>query len=1046
MFEYEKQKLIKFKDKTAGKNRNPLDGFYETEGEPKKKYFIKKPADQRELFIEGLIGRLYKGLKDRNLIDERYHRSLICADFIQCEDGSYALIQPCEEFDELFKLIGTGYKDGSDRDPLYEMIYGPSLYPNLTKQKLYFGLSVVLMLAILVGNFSVHSGNIVVFKNSRQSEDAPEIKQFGGIDNGAANRDFARPENNEDILVPYEYKKGGLRNHAWFTKGYIANYRNIKGLLPHIASHARELSERIGGDFTEIITKVFKELPPDLLQNNQEVLAELAEYTAIPGFRTATFGPEGNCQSVIGKYAETLNLRLDKLGKLQEAPHLAKASVSVYESYIAPKTSSPSSSVIEGTQDEQADGEGEELPLETALRMEEPIAFPARLEAWLKHFADPRTPIDFSQIDYDLLIKDYNHYVAVLGRQGDLYNIWHHDFQSSSGNLLALSSKASFDSTVQTGYAYVPQYREGALLRHLYAFAAPGRHASERFSHYDKLDADYCREENEYCTTHKEAQPSAWLKVVTALQRAHGIMTLIKELQRTKGKEKEFAEYIPIWKEDLLSQLHEFKKASDIITDLFEKNTTLSTTVTASDEEKDTLNPRYNGLFFYPITYDELKEMSGAQLLTICLEELYSTQVEDIELSPLLTQIVSNDLFWNQAESAYSESTFRNRTDNPHEKMVLLTTWRSNLLEYRKIVLQFHQEDSLSKREELLSMAWDKLEALPLSLKAELRKDFEAASSILNQWKLSHDTYQEKEHTYLEASGQRKISAFKELDEAYRELPPSLKQPYQTAKEGYDKEILFLNSYEEFKKVQILEEKIAAFEPLKGLYLQLPPGIQRNYQPLLAQLQKEHELYQKVKNNQIVNPGYTVEKIERVFNLIRSNQELAERLMEGAISDSSLWHAIEATEKTVFTKEIAQDLLTIKQFHDHKTADNPHDQQFIEEINKFYDKALGIRLSQKTIKKQATEILKTAENEFTHRDKKIRFVADVIMLVSILFAGLGLFIMGGRYLAGKHPLFSCSATARQEELAEKWMSKTDQLTDETVEACLFTEPPAIPVN
>ena len=421
MFTYENQELVQVRKKTAGKNRDSIDGFYETNGQPKKKYFIKKPADQRELFIEGLIGRFYKELKERGLIEEKYHRSLICADFIQCEDGSYALIQPCEEFDELFKRIGSGYPDGSDRDPLYEMLCGPRIYQNITQQGQCFGLSVVLMLAILVGNYSVHSGNIVVFKNSGyRSEDGSPITQFGGIDNGAANRYFAHEENNKNILTPYEYKKG----IAWLTKGYVANYREIKGLLPLIAKHATELGRSVNFNFTEIITKVFKELPPDLLKNNEKVLGELADYTCIPAFVDATFGPEGQCEEVIHKYAETLNSRLVKLGQLQENPHLANSSNSVYESFIF----SGKPTVSE---------EDQELSLDGVLNMETFIPFPDRLSLWQRIFASAaKAPIDFTKIDYNSLARDYNDYLNTIVRQFDLYTLSSHEDGASYNSLI----------------------------------------------------------------------------------------------------------------------------------------------------------------------------------------------------------------------------------------------------------------------------------------------------------------------------------------------------------------------------------------------------------------------------------------------------------------------------------------------------------------------------------------------------------------------------------------------------------------------------------
>lgn len=131
---------------------------------------------------------------------------------IQLDNGSYALIQPKVAFIELFKIIGTGYKDGSDRDPLWEMVNGPSAYPALTQNGEYFGLSLSIMFSLLFCAHSVHSGNMVCLKPESSHPLEQIISQFGRIDWGDAFRFFALNANNEeeDILFPAEYE--GLFN------------------------------------------------------------------------------------------------------------------------------------------------------------------------------------------------------------------------------------------------------------------------------------------------------------------------------------------------------------------------------------------------------------------------------------------------------------------------------------------------------------------------------------------------------------------------------------------------------------------------------------------------------------------------------------------------------------------------------------------------------------------------------------------------------------------------------------------------------------------
>ncbi|WP_081964880.1 hypothetical protein [Legionella norrlandica] len=144
MLIYQGKEIVRFKEKQGGKNKSDVDGFYRTTDGTGQEFFIKKPADQRELFTELFAGLLLREFMKRGLIDERYFPSLICADVIQFKEGSYGLIQPLVSFDELHKLIGTSYSDGKDRDEVKETLFGPSYYTEITKQNKYFGLSMAL--------------------------------------------------------------------------------------------------------------------------------------------------------------------------------------------------------------------------------------------------------------------------------------------------------------------------------------------------------------------------------------------------------------------------------------------------------------------------------------------------------------------------------------------------------------------------------------------------------------------------------------------------------------------------------------------------------------------------------------------------------------------------------------------------------------------------------------------------------------------------------------------------------------------------------------
>ncbi|KTC88139.1 MULTISPECIES: LepB GTPase-activating domain-containing protein [Legionella] len=1200
-FVYNGQILTKFKDKTAGKNKSPVDGFYETDDEPKKKYFIKKPADQRELFIEGLIGKLFIKLKEKGLIEKEYHRSLVCADFIQCEDGSYALIQPCENFDELFKLIGTGHRDGSDRDPLYEMFYGASLYPGLTNLGAYFGLSSVLMLAILVGNYSVHSGNIVVLKDEFETEQG-KVKQFAGIDNGAANRDFAHPDNNgDDILIPREYK--GTTNTAWFTKGYIANYQNIKNLRPSMRKHAEKLKEKLADKFgptlfADLMTEIFKELPADLLKPEDEKTRQsLAKYMAIDGFETATFGKNGNFQAVHKDYVDTLNKRLGKLCQLQEAPALAtNPSAALYQSVLF---SDPPSSIS---------AEQQEIPLSSAIDMKETISFPERMESWLEHFQHLKTPIDFTKIDYSLLTQQFSHYVDVLAHQADLYNIWGHD-SSSPHNFLVPSEEMS--DKAEHGYAFVPQYREGRILHHLYTFQSVEQHGFSRFTYYDKLDGEFRKTE--------AANGSAWQKITDALHQVQGILTAIKQLQRATDKEAFMDEEdILHFRKVLNAHLRNYLEASKQIKDLFASQTNL-----------EPINQ--DSLFFYPIKDSELFKMSGDQLLTICFEELYSIQPELFEFSPLGAKIISEDKLWEKMSAAYPESTFKLRFDNKNDnKMNALATLRTNFVDCRTNLAHFHKIPTLTEKEGAFAEIEEVLDQLPPHLQAMLMQEFEGARSLLLSWQTANGTFHEKlREYYTKQTKLQKIEAYQPVMDAFYDLPNPLQQAHQKTfdeftkdhralVEEYKKECRFLDACGDFDAAQTLTDKlvfvanirdafealpvgikenhldqfsqftnfevchdrivgfhqattlpekeqafaeieellsqhipqyrelfkeeleiansilstwrkkddsflekhrvyyvmptkqrtaayqpvidafdelseelrkvhqetfdafrqshetlvdtlrkeelyeqarrlfdaaptlaakIATFDQLKKAFEQLPSDVKEIFQGLFNQVKSDHEnIYLKLRDNQIVDSETSSVSIEKVLLKINTSGEVAQRLKSAAISDRILWQAIATGKKEQLSTEIANDLLVLIKYRDTQVQADPSDAAYVGEINDFYQDSLSIRLSTAPIKEQASQIINAAETKFNHRDKYKRAFADVIMILGVMFGGLGaIFMLARKFVFSTSLLFSQAQTNRQTVLMDNWMQNNNEL-DNKEETCLFHEPPAISVK
>ncbi|WP_131781072.1 hypothetical protein [Legionella gresilensis] len=254
---------------------------------------------------------LLKEFKQEKLIEPRYFDSLINADWIKFEDGSYGLIQPKVEFTELYKIIGTGYKDNSDRNPLIEMLNGPNHYALLTSQfKSYYGLSIALMFSLLFGDYSVHSGNIVCLNRLSTANEKKET-QFARIDWGAAFRYF---NYYEDILNPFEYQ--GWSKYKLITKGYIFNYKKINGLFTAIAQRAFTLRFKININWLyDIVLKALKEIPPDLLTFLLQ--KALADYLGFSSFSTIIFSESKNYHPFAKEFSDVLFKRLNMICKLK---------------------------------------------------------------------------------------------------------------------------------------------------------------------------------------------------------------------------------------------------------------------------------------------------------------------------------------------------------------------------------------------------------------------------------------------------------------------------------------------------------------------------------------------------------------------------------------------------------------------------------------------------------------------------------------------------------------------------------------------------------
>ena len=410
MLTYKGKELTKFKNKKGGKNQGKEDGFYRNSDGIE--YFVKKPNDSKELFTELFAGILLQEFMSRGLIDKIYHGSLICAELIQFEDGSYGLIQPKVSFNELYKIIGTGYRDGSDRDPLVEMFGGPQYYLLLAQLKQHYGLAIALMFSLLLGDNSVHSGNVVCLDVISAVE--MSFIQFARIDWGAAFRYFGHKKNNDELLYPFEYQ--GWFNPKGYTKGYFLNYKKIKGLFPAIAEQAIIMQKLVNEELLfEIISSVLRKLPCDLIDPTTK--KELAKYLCIESFSDIGFGETGCYQQFSSELTDIMYGRLKKITDMTD--------------FSITSTDSELSQIMYV----------ENIPTAITLPVNLVTPFAEQINIWLNILSssDERSIFDFNTINLAKLAKQFNCFMEKLLRQAEQLN---QSFDETGMNESALENRS----------------------------------------------------------------------------------------------------------------------------------------------------------------------------------------------------------------------------------------------------------------------------------------------------------------------------------------------------------------------------------------------------------------------------------------------------------------------------------------------------------------------------------------------------------------------------------------------------------------------------
>lgn len=558
MITYHNKALTRFKNKVGGKNSSEVDGFYKDD--QGNQFFIKKPSDKSELFAELFAGLLLKEFMKRQLIDAVYHPSLICADVVHFEDGSYGLIQPLIHFEELHKIIGTSNNNGNDRSAGIEAIFGPSYYATITQQGQYFGLSTALMFSLLLGAHSVHSGNIVVLKENEQTLS----KQFGRIDWGDAFRYFAHQDNNDNLL--YAYENQGIFNIKRLTKDYFLNYKKIQGLFPAMAKKAEELKKSADSKIlNEIVCSALKQIPEDLISQSDK--NDLAKYMCMDSFKNVSFGSKGNFEKFAKEMTDILVKRIDKMTQIQDLNQQEKLP-NLYESFIQYKT----------------------MP----LNIKDNVTFPEQINEWVDIFINKKYGIECKQINLIKLTDYFNQYVKMLASLAETTNIWQHD-KLNNQNMFVPYYAGQYE--VEHGHAFVAEYKESTILCRLFSIDPTTLNLS-RFAPYETP-----------CHLYSKAnQNSAWVKLQNVLTQGQGIINTLKMMKKMQdfGLDEAFKQNVALF----ISQLSTFQEAEKSVGALFDNQLAVNPVQKGESE------------YFYSIDEETLNKMNGHQLATLCLEEL----------------------------------------------------------------------------------------------------------------------------------------------------------------------------------------------------------------------------------------------------------------------------------------------------------------------------------------------------------------------------------------------------------------------------------------
>ncbi len=272
----DKTQKIDGKNSRGGSQYNGFYTFYKEGQNPNEQgeYFIKVPKKETEFFFEALAARIICKFKDNKILPQDYHDLLVTAEPVTIFDGdkkTKALASKKAKVTELFKLFFP-WEKRSIRSNKLEKFDNKYLYQLITSFKsANSGLSMVIFISLLLGDYSVHSGNIfgTIGKDGKIC--------LGKLDFGAAFRDFMK---NKSLVKAYEYEVSLYKK--WY-KNYLEYYLRIPGFIESLEKARNTFFSQASPD---IILQCFNEAFDECynffeLDKNKTLRQSLSEYSGL---------------------------------------------------------------------------------------------------------------------------------------------------------------------------------------------------------------------------------------------------------------------------------------------------------------------------------------------------------------------------------------------------------------------------------------------------------------------------------------------------------------------------------------------------------------------------------------------------------------------------------------------------------------------------------------------------------------------------------------------------------------------------------------------